>query len=99
LALITKDHNLFLVFCFIAEIAIFAGTAPVNSVLVLNAPSHAVALTQGVTIALINLFGTFLAPIIVGYFTHFVNLREALQLCTIALLFSGIIWVLGSRKV
>jgi hypothetical protein len=98
----------FLAACFVAQIALFAGTAPLNSVLVARAPSGLEALTQGVTIFAIQLFGGALGPILVGAVVdilsrHFFSdgklaLACALQLTTIAMVVSGILYLAAARK-
>lgn len=65
-ALLLSSPWQFFVLCFIAQIALFAGTAPLNSVLVARAPLGLEAFTQGLTIFAIQLFGGALAPVVIG---------------------------------
>lgn len=95
IAFAVQSQTLFLVLCFIAEILIFAGTAPVNSVIVLGAPAELVTLTQGLTIFALNLFGAFLAPIAVGLVADHFSLALGMQLCSSAMLCAGIVWWIG----
>lgn len=88
----TSSPSLFMALCFLAELFIFAGTAPINALLVTAVPSHLVGATQGISIASINIFGSFLAPILVGVVADRFSLRWGLHLCSGALALSGIIW-------
>lgn len=88
----------FLVCCALAELFIFAGVAPLNAVIVERAPSGYESLTQGITIFLIQLFGGFLGPVVVGVFADFSgSLSLALQVTTVALLASSILWFFAFR--
>lgn len=95
LCFLVSDQSTFLLFCFLAELCIFAGVAPVNSILVLSCPPAYVTLTQGVSILCLNLFGALTAPILVGAVADQHSLAIGLQLCTIALLLSGAVWLWG----
>lgn len=86
----------FLLACFLGELFVFASLAPVNSVIVLAAPSGLVTLTQGITILALNLGGAFSAPLLVGAMADHVSLGLGLQLCSVALALSGFFWILGS---
>ena len=97
-AFTVTDPTLFIVLCFLAEFFVFAGVGPINAVLVLSAPSGLVTLTQGVTIFVLNLFGAFLAPMVVGWVADRSSLALGLQCTTIALLFSALLWFMGSRE-
>jgi MFS family permease len=91
--------SLFLVGCFLAELLIFAGVAPLNSVIVARAPAGFEAFTQGVTIFAIQLFGGFLGPVVIGALADRLGgLALALQGTTAALLASGLAWLLASRR-
>lgn len=85
--------------CFLAELIVFAVVAPVNSILVLTSPAQSVTLTQGITVLLLNLFGAFSAPILIGAIADKIGLELALQLATIALVGSGLAWLRGARVV
>ena len=91
--------NSFYVSCFLAELIVFAVVAPVNSILVLTSPAQSVTLTQGITVLLLNLFGAFSAPILIGAIADKIGLELALQLATIALVGSGLAWLRGARVV
>lgn len=87
----------FLFWCFMAELLIFAGVAPLNSVIVARAPQGFETLTQGLTIFAIQLFGGFLGPVTIGLLADLTgSLTLALQGTTLALLLSGVVWSLGS---
>ena len=92
-----KSKLLFLALCFIVETLVFAGTAPVNSVIVSTSPRGLVTLTQGVTIFLLNLFGALLGPWSIGLLADVTGLASAMQMTTAALFLSGILWIIGSR--
>lgn len=87
----------FLALCAVAQLLIFAGVAPINSVLVLAAPSHLVTLVQGVAIFALNALGALCAPWFVGRLADTWSLASALQLSTVALFFCGIVWCAGAR--
>ncbi len=89
------DQAGFLIAASLAELLIFAGTAPINAVIVLVCPPAYVTLTQGVTIFSLNLFGTLLAPLITGYMADTYNLSIALRFASFALLASGLVWLIG----
>jgi hypothetical protein len=86
--------------CFVAQIALFAGVAPLNTVLVSRAPKGLEALTQGVTIFLIQLLGAALAPVVIGWGADVLDrsgrgdvaLSYALQIATLAMAISGFVW-------
>lgn len=92
------DYTLFLTMCFFAQLFIFAGVAPINSVVVLSAPPHLVTLAQGLCIFLLNLFGAFLGPIVIGFLADTWGLAQALQCSGIALFLSGVAWVYGGKR-
>lgn len=102
-AFIVRSPELFLILCFVAQIALFAGTAPLNSVLVARAPAGLEAFTQGITIFAIQLFGGALAPIIIGGAADLLiasgvsdaqgSLALALQIASLAMAGSGIVWM------
>lgn len=89
------DHMSFLIACTFAELLIFAGTAPINAVIVLVCPAAYVTLTQGLTIFCLNLFGTLLAPLVTGYIADSFGLTVSLRVAACALLASGIVWFVG----
>ncbi|RMG40311.1 MAG: MFS transporter [Candidatus Dadabacteria bacterium] len=97
LAFTTGDKIIFTVACFIAELFIFAGVAPVNSVIVLLCPEKYVTLTVGVSIFMINLFGTLLSPAVVGWIADNLTLELGLQHLSGALLVSGLVWLYGAK--
>jgi hypothetical protein len=95
------------VLCFVAQIAIFAGTAPLNSVLVARAPNGLEAFTQGITIFAIQLFGAALAPVLIGQVADLLiggmGMPEAqalaigLQLTTVGMILAGVVWLRAAR--
>lgn len=85
----------FLVLCFLAEVCIFAAVAPINSVIVCSCRPEVVTLTQGATILSINLFGALVAPNVVGALADHLSLPLALQVASVALVLSGIVWCGG----
>jgi MFS family permease len=110
-AFLVGSPQLFFAACFFAELALFAGVAPLNSVIVARAPDGLETLTQGVTIFAIQLFGGALAPIIIGtladillsHFAEFaptsgIALGYALQLSTVAMVFSAVIWFMAALR-
>jgi hypothetical protein len=110
-AFLVGSPELFFAACFFAELALFAGVAPLNSVIVARAPNGLETLTQGVTIFSIQFFGGALAPIAIGQFadilgTHFgelvpsgsIALGYALQLSTLSMVFSAVIWFIASVR-
>ena len=107
-AFMVNSPLLFLASCFVAQIALFAGTAPLNSVLVGRAPVGLEAFTQGITIFAIQLFGGALGPILIGQvadvlvsvlaFDQRSALAYALQLSSVALVGSGLFYLWAARK-
>lgn len=99
LCFLFKSAELFLTACFLAELLIFAGVAPLNSVIVARAPAGFESFTQGITIFAIQLFGGFLGPVVIGGLADWLGeLALALQGTTLALLVSGLIWLLAVTK-
>ncbi len=96
-AFVTDNHWMFLTMCFFGELFVFAGVAPINSIIVLCCPPHLVALTQGVTIFFLNLFGSLAAPWVIGWVADASSLRLALQLTTATMAGSAVVWLWGSR--
>lgn len=96
LAFYSSQHQLFLILCLFTELLVFAGTAPVNSIIILSCPAALVTLTQGLSILLINVLGTLPAPVLVGAVADSQGLGLALRLLAIPLLFSGIVWTMGA---
>lgn len=93
LCFMAESVELFLVGCFMAELLIFAGVAPLNSVIVARAPTGFESFTQGVTIFSIQLFGGFVGPVVVGILTDTTgSLSVALQATSVALFLSGWFW-------
>ena len=97
-AFLVKSGTAFLVLAGIAELLIFASLAPINTVLVLSAPAALVTATQGFTVLLINIFGAFLGPQIVGAVADLAGLSKSLQLTTVALFLCAVAWRLGARS-
>ena len=95
---LAEDKFLFFALCSIAELMIFASTAPLNSIIVLCAPPSLVTLTQGVTIATINFCGAMLGPIIVGGAADRSSLPLALQLTTVSLAGAVTLWWIGGAR-
>lgn len=95
-AFLVESKIAFLGMCFCAELLIFAGVAPLNSIVVVSSPKEYVTLTQGLTIFCINLFGSFLAPVVVGALADHAALAMALQASSAALFASGVVWLAGT---
>lgn len=92
-----ESAQFFLGTCFVAELLIFAGVAPLNSVIVARAPVGFESFTQGITIFAIQLFGGFVGPVVIGALADTVgDLSWALQGTTAALLASGVVWFLAA---
>jgi len=101
--------TLFLASCFIAELAAFAGVAPINSVIVTKSPSGLETLVQALTIFAIQLFGTSFASFAIGYLADYLLsvqfgggseascLGVAMQLSSFALFLSGVTWFFAAR--
>lgn len=89
------DRTAFLAWCFIAEVVVFASTAPVNSLIVVNAPRGAETLTQGVTIFCLNCLGALPAPIILGQLADSFSLPLSMHVASAILLLSGVVWLAG----
>jgi predicted MFS family arabinose efflux permease len=88
-----KTTGVFLVGCAVAELFIFAGVAPLNSLIVAKAPAGYESFTQGITIFAIQLFGGFLGPVVIGGVADATgSLSMALQGTSLALLISGLLW-------
>ena len=98
-AFIGTGTEVFFVSCFLAELIVFAVVAPVNSILVLTSPAESVTLTQGITVLLLNLFGAFSAPMLIGVVADRVGLESALLMAAVALVGSGMAWLQGARVV
>jgi MFS family permease len=106
-AFLTSSPLVFFILCFVAQIALFAGTAPLNSVLVARAPNGLEAFTQGMTIFAIQLFGAALAPVLIGgvadLLLSVVGLPEAqalalgLQISSLAMILAGVVWLRAAR--
>jgi predicted MFS family arabinose efflux permease len=97
---LAKDSSLFLGACFMAELLIFAGVAPLNSVIAARAPEGYGALTQGVAIFAIQLFGGFLGPVTIGALTDMTgSLSLAMQGTSVAIFLSAYIWWRASKIV
>ncbi len=108
-AFLAPSPFLFFSLCFVAQIALFAGVAPLNSVIVERAPRGLETLTQGVTIFMIQLLGSALGPIVIGSVADALEgsafasssamaLSLGLQVATIAMGFSGVLWWVASRR-
>lgn len=95
---LAHSSTLFLAGCFFAELLIFAGVAPLNSVIVASAPKGYESFTQGITIFSIQLFGGFLGPVVIGALADASgSLALALQGTSVALLLSAVIWWASER--
>lgn len=90
------DKTTFLLLCFVAELLVFSATAPVNSLIVVNAPERGETITQGVTIFCLNLFGSLLAPRLIGKIADLTTLTEAMQTASVVMLLSGLVWLWGA---
>lgn len=108
-AFLAPSWNLFLMSCFIAQLALFAGVAPLNSVIVERAPRGLEALTQGVTIFMIQLLGSALGPVVIGWVADRLQggiyagspekaLAYGLQVATLAMFVSGVLWWFAAKR-
>ena len=107
-ALMLSTPWMFFSLCFVAQIALFAGTAPLNSVLVARAPTGLEAFTQGMTIFAIQLFGSALAPVMIGWVADILMsstgltegraLAWGLQISSIAMILAALIWLAAARE-
>ena len=95
-AFLVQDHMIFLALCFFAELLIFSTVAPVNAVIVQAAPPQLVTLTQGTTILAINLLGSLPAPWLVGTVSDHYGVPLGMQVSSVGLLLSGILWWKGT---
>ena len=92
----TTDRTVFLTACFFAELLVFAGTAPLNTVIVQSAPIGLVTFTQGVTILAINLLGFLPAPLCIGALADLSgSLSVGLQITALALVGAAAVWLKG----
>jgi len=96
-AFLQSAHASFLLLCFLAELLIFAGTGPINSVIVLVCPQAYLTLTQGLTILALNLLGSLPAPPLVGKIADHFSLEIGLRSLCLPLIAAGLIWTLGGR--
>ena len=97
----------FFALCFVAQVALFAGTAPLNSVLVARAPLGLEAFTQGITIFAIQLLGGALAPVLIGYVADLLiavgglsataALAYSLQVSSFAMVLAAFVWLMAAR--
>jgi len=97
-AFMVTDRTTFLALCFFAEVVVFASTAPVNSLIVINAPRGGETLTQGVTIFSLNCFGALPAPILLGHLADTFSLPVSMYVASGALLLSGVVWLAGAPR-
>ncbi len=97
LTFVVQDRALFLVLCGITELLIFAGIAPINSIIVLESPPSLVTLTQGMTILMINLFGALVGPQVVGFISDATDLATGMQITSVAMFLCASIWWAGTR--
>lgn len=108
-AFLASSPWLFFSLCFVAQIALFAGVAPLNSVIVARAPQGMEALTQGITIFMIQLFGSAIGPVIIGAVADWLEagpcagspaqaLALGLQVATLAMALSGVLWWVASSR-
>lgn len=107
-ALMVSSPQMFFIYCFVAQLMLFAGTAPLNSVLVARAPRGLEGFTQGITIFAIQLFGSYLAPIAIGKIADAfiammiadknVALAYGLQLAPLAMLMAAVVWFRAAAR-
>ena len=97
-AFLVQDRQLFLVLCFFAEVLVFASVAPINSLIVMSSPAGSLTLCQGLSILALNLGGAFPAPVVVGAISEASSLKLALQLLSLPLLLSGLVWLGGKKE-
>ncbi len=94
-AFLASQAWLFLTLCFFAELFIFATVTPVNAVLVRAAPPSLLTFTQGASILVLNLFGALPGPRLVGMLADRTSLGIGMQLSSLALFLSGVVWLGG----
>jgi len=96
-AFLTGTPWLFYSCTFIAELVIFAGTAPLNAVIVQSVAPGLVARAQGISIFAINIGGYLTSSILIGAVADWSHsLPLALQTTTVALLAAACIWGWGA---
>lgn len=96
-AFMSQDHTTFLTLCVLAELCIFAGVGPINSVIVLSAPPGTVTMTQGLSILALNLGGALIAPLLIGTLADRFELGSAMQVTTLGLAIAAIVWGAGAK--
>jgi predicted MFS family arabinose efflux permease len=94
-AFFTENTILFYLTCFIGEVLVFAVVAPINALLVSEAPPRMVAFSQGVIVLCLNLFGAFLSPLVIGSVADKLSLGWSMQIAVLAVAASGIAWWFG----
>jgi dipeptide/tripeptide permease len=96
-AFLVQDRFQFITLCGVGVFFVFVGTGPLNALLVRGSPPGFVNFVQGLTIVLLNFFGSFAAPPIIGAIAQRYSLQAGLLVCVVALLISTVIWILGVR--
>lgn len=98
MSFMVSSQMAFLALCAVAELAIFAGLASINTIIVLESPPHLVTLTQGITILMINVFGYYIGPQIIGAISDKMGFRFGLQGTTVAMCACALIWLTGAKR-
>jgi MFS family permease len=96
-ALTAASDTQYLVFMVIGQLLMFLSTGPVNAAIVnLVSPlERASAVALGVFT--IHILGDVLSPFLIGEMSDATSLGQALQIVPIAVVVSGLIWVLAAR--
>lgn len=84
--------KLFFVVAALAELGAFLTVAPINATLLNNVSDEFKTGVQGITILVINIVGSLIGPVLVGYGADFFGLATSLQLTAVSMLLAGVFW-------
>lgn len=98
IAFVVPSGNLFFPLAFIAEVALFAATTPINSAVLQSVPAERRASATAFMIFSIHVFGDLWSPPLIGAIAGTGSLRTAMMLVPLTFLIAGLGWCVGSRK-
>jgi MFS transporter, Spinster family, sphingosine-1-phosphate transporter len=91
--LMTTDPNQFMLGLLLVQIAIFVAIAPINTATLSAVPGTISATAFAVQIFLIHALGDVISPPIVGFLADHIPMNHAMQILSLAIFISGLIWI------
>jgi MFS transporter, Spinster family, sphingosine-1-phosphate transporter len=97
-ALTTHNHTIYLVNMVVAQLLLFLSTGPINAAIANLVTAGERATAIALSVFAIHLLGDAISPLLIGALSDASSLEKAVQIVPVAVLISGIVWILAARS-